>query len=208
MFKKFFSAALIAVLVVGFSSVSFAATFSDVPEGHWAAASVEKLVGEGIIKPDSSKKFNGNSNANFYDVAMMLAGLFNKVAPEKISAENPFSDVPKNNLAYDDVTTMAAIGVMEGYGDGTFKGDKEIKREELALLIANFLQTGGVELEAGLVSFSDLPKDHWAYSAASKVVGAEIMSGYGDGSFKGSNKITKFELALIVSALDDKYFSD
>ncbi|MBQ9480482.1 MAG: S-layer homology domain-containing protein, partial [Selenomonadaceae bacterium] len=41
-----------------------------------------------------------------------------------LAAANPFSDVPKDHWAYDAVTQLAADGVIEGYGDGTFLGNR------------------------------------------------------------------------------------
>ena len=45
--------------------------------------------------------------------------------------------------------------------------------------------------------FSDLPADHWAYDAVNGLGERGIMEGYGDGSFRGENKITRYEVAMI-----------
>lgn len=52
------------------------------------------------------------------------------------AASNPFSDVPAGHWAYDAMAQLAADGVIEGYGDGTFRGDREITRFEMAQLTA------------------------------------------------------------------------
>ena len=49
---------------------------------------------------------------------------------------NPFSDVPANHWAYDSVNQLAQAGVIEGYGDGTFRGDKTVSRYEMAQKVA------------------------------------------------------------------------
>jgi hypothetical protein len=41
-------------------------------------------------------------------------------------AANPFSDVPAGHWAYDSVAKLAASGVVDGYADGTFDGEKFI----------------------------------------------------------------------------------
>ena len=43
------------------------------------------------------------------------------------AAANPFEDVPADHWAYDAVAQLAADGVIEGYGDGTYRGDQEIR---------------------------------------------------------------------------------
>ncbi len=57
-------------------------------------------------------------------------------ASTTFAAANPFSDVPAGHWAYDAVTQLAADGVVEGYGDGTSRGDREITRYEMAQMIA------------------------------------------------------------------------
>ena len=52
------------------------------------------------------------------------------------AAANPFSDVPADHWAYDAVSQLAADGVIEGYGDTTFQGDKNITRYEMAQMVA------------------------------------------------------------------------
>jgi hypothetical protein len=49
---------------------------------------------------------------------------------------NPFSDVPANHWAYTAVNKLAQEGVVEGYQDGTFRGDKSITRYEMAQIVA------------------------------------------------------------------------
>ena len=51
------------------------------------------------------------------------------------AAANPFSDVPAKHWAYDSVTKLAQAGVIDGYGDGTFKGDKTMTRYEMAQIV-------------------------------------------------------------------------
>ncbi|PUU87861.1 MAG: S-layer protein [Halanaerobium sp.] len=53
-------------------------------------------------------------------------------------------------------------------------------------------------------SFSDVPSDHWAYNAINKLVAAGIVEGYPDGEYKGSQNMTRYEMAVMVSrALDN-----
>ena len=54
-------------------------------------------------------------------------------------AANPFSDVPAGHWAYDSINKLAAAGVVEGYGDTTFGGDKLMTRYEKALMLTNWL---------------------------------------------------------------------
>jgi hypothetical protein len=51
------------------------------------------------------------------------------------AASNPFADVPANHWSYGSVQDLAKAGIIDGYGDGTFKGDKTITRYEMAQLV-------------------------------------------------------------------------
>ena len=49
---------------------------------------------------------------------------------------NAFSDVPVKHWAYDSVNQLAKSGVVDGYGDGTFRGDRTMTRYEMAQIVA------------------------------------------------------------------------
>ncbi len=57
-------------------------------------------------------------------------------------AANPFSDVPAGHWAYDSINKLAAAGVIEGYGDATFGGDKLMTRYEMAQIVAKAMARG------------------------------------------------------------------
>lgn len=51
-------------------------------------------------------------------------------------AANPFSDVTPGSWAYQSVSQLANAGIINGYPDGTFKGNKDITRYEMAQMVA------------------------------------------------------------------------
>ena len=57
-------------------------------------------------------------------------------------AANPFSDVPAWHWAYDAVNKLAAEGVVDGYPDGTYGGDKLMTRYEMAQIVAKAMAKG------------------------------------------------------------------
>lgn len=57
-------------------------------------------------------------------------------------AANPFSDVPEGHWAYDSINKLAAAGVIDGYGDATFGGDKLMTRYEMAQITAKAMAKG------------------------------------------------------------------
>ncbi|TYZ29794.1 S-layer protein [Selenomonas caprae] len=69
-------------------------------------------------------------------VSALTTALVVGAASTTFAAANPFSDVPADHWAYDAVAQLAADGVIEGYGDSTFKGDRNITRYEMAQMVA------------------------------------------------------------------------
>ena len=69
-------------------------------------------------------------------VSALTTALVVGAASTTFAATNPFSDVPADHWAYDAVSQLAADGVIEGYGDTTFKGNQNITRYEMAQMVA------------------------------------------------------------------------
>jgi predicted porin len=71
-------------------------------------------------------------------------------------AANPFSDVPAGHWAYAAVAKLAAAGIVDGYPDGTFKGDRTMTRYEMAQIVAKALAKGAIGADDKLVGeFAD-----------------------------------------------------
>jgi len=84
-------------------------------------------------------------------------GLGSLLALGHSASATPFSDVPANHWAYQAIQSLAADGLVEGYPDGKFKGDRPLTRYEMAVLVARViakLQANG----AGYASKADLDK--------------------------------------------------
>ena len=80
-------------------------------------------------------------------VSALTTALVVGAASTTFAAANPFSDVPADHWAYDAVSQLAADGVIEGYGDSTFKGNRNITRYEMAQMVAKAMakSTSGVD---------------------------------------------------------------
>ena len=71
-------------------------------------------------------------------------------------AANPFSDLPAGHWAYASVAKLAAAGIVDGYPDGSFKGDRTMTRYEMAQIVAKALAKGAIGADDKLVGeFAD-----------------------------------------------------
>lgn len=75
-------------------------------------------------------------------VAAILAATTLSATPA-FAAQNPFKDMPEGHWAYDAVNMLVKDGVVDGYGDGTFGGDKLMNRYEMAEIVAKAAQKYG-----------------------------------------------------------------
>lgn len=78
-------------------------------------------------------------------VSAITAALVVGAASTTFAANNPFSDVPADSWAYDAVTTLAADGVIDGYPDGTYKGQNTMTRYEMAQIVARAMAKTDLE---------------------------------------------------------------
>lgn len=72
-------------------------------------------------------------HTHFILIAVLVLAL---AAPAMAS---PFADVPAYHWAYDAVTQLAAYGLIQGFPDGTFKGDQPMTRYQMAMVVARLL---------------------------------------------------------------------
>ena len=69
-------------------------------------------------------------------VSTLTAAIVVSAMSTTFASANPFTDVPSDHWAYDSVAELAHDGVIEGYADNTFQGDKAITRYEMAQMVA------------------------------------------------------------------------
>lgn len=110
--------------------------------------------------------------------------------------QQPFLDVSFDDPYFDAISTIKEDGIVEGYADGTFGGNKDVNRAEFTKIILEST-VGEGETIAGSDCFPDV-KDEWfaPYVCYAKQKG--IIDGYPDGTFKPSDPINFVEAAKII----------
>ena len=92
------------------------------------------------------------------------------------------------------VSTMANMGIVGGYPDGSFGPDNSITRAEFAAIAARFEQYGNTTD----ASFTDI-YGHWAMKEISIAANNGWVLGYEDGTFRPDQKITRAEAITTVN---------
>ncbi|TDA68878.1 MAG: S-layer homology domain-containing protein [Clostridia bacterium] len=101
------------------------------------------------------------------------------------------------------VTRLNALGLVQGYPDGTWGLDKNITRAEFAAIVCRALGLESAAQSAkGATQFSDVPADHWASGYINLATGNGILKGYPDGTFKPDANVNYAEaVTMLVRAL-------
>jgi len=95
------------------------------------------------------------------------------------------------------VKQALSLGLVNGYGDGSFKPNGVITRAEFSTMITKVF---GISATASSNSFVDV-NNHWAKSAIDALANAGIVGGYGDGTFAPDKTITREEMIIIISRI-------
>ncbi|MFA6305499.1 MAG: S-layer homology domain-containing protein [Candidatus Gracilibacteria bacterium] len=117
-----------------------------------------------------------------------------------LSVGKLFTDVDSTNQYYDAIKYVKDNGIVQGYGDGTFKPDDKINRAELVKIIveagvADDSMTETCDIKS---VFSDLKNSEWYVQYICTAYNMGIINGYPDGTFKPANYINFVEAAKII----------
>ncbi|MDQ8739293.1 S-layer homology domain-containing protein [Paenibacillus sp. LHD-38] len=111
-----------------------------------------------------------------------------------VSGSKTFGDV-QTNWAKSAIESLASKLIVSGVDAEHFYPNQSITRAEFTALTVRAL---GVNEAAGDAAFSDVSSDKWYAGAVGTAVQAGLISGYEDGSFRPSQKISRQEIAVIV----------
>ena len=150
-------------------SISGKSTFTDVKSNEWYSSYVAYLEKYDVIKGYADGTFRPNApvtRAEFVSMAVRYYDIFNDV--KKTGYTVKYTDVTTNYWAYDDIAYAKNIGWLNGYADGTFKGDNNITRAEVVTVVN---RATGRKADEDYISkntsilnkFTDLNKNHWSY---------------------------------------------
>lgn len=92
---------------------------------------------------------------------------------------------------------------MAGYPDGTFRGHKDITREEVAAMFSRLLNKRPEPGKIYPYSFVDIDNSRWSITPISYMSDLELIKGYPDNTFRPTRSITRAEFASMASRLAD-----
>ncbi|WP_431811226.1 5'-nucleotidase C-terminal domain-containing protein [Lysinibacillus sp. FW12] len=121
------------------------------------------------------------------------------VAVAPASAASPFSDVKESHANFEAISTLYAAGIISGYPDGTFKPDTNVTRGQAAKMIAGALKLDTKDVENP--NYKDIDVSNPYYGSIAALAGLEVITGYGDNTFRPNQTITHGDLAKILASI-------
>lgn len=130
-------------------------SFSDIPQGHWASESISKAAILGFINPEdySDGKFAPNTVMTRFEMAQWFSNGLVKSDPSFALALKevegtilPFTEFYRNGFSkkqVNDLSLMLGTGVISGYVDGSFGGNRNVTRAETISMLYRYLAVEG-----------------------------------------------------------------
>ena len=162
---------------------------TDIPDQFVKYPHIAYIIGyqDGTVMPEA--------NITRAEVAMIFYRIMTaEVREEGYAATNSFSDVEEGAWYNEAVSTLANMGIIKGYEDGTFRPNRTITRAEFATIAARYIS----EEYVGPNMFEDM-EDHWAMEFVNRAAGYGWILGYEDGTFRPERNITRAEAMAMVN---------
>ncbi|MEK3903479.1 S-layer homology domain-containing protein [Paenibacillus sp. FSL R7-0179] len=190
--RKIVTVGLSLGLLLGSSGVIYAAADY---EGHWAQKPISLWLEKGWLKGFADGSVRPDQAITRAEFIKLINGFAGLTAESKVKAD--FSDLPKTDWAYEEISKALDAGIIKGYG-GTIRPGDPVMRQEAAIMVSRLLhyETGSTEV---LSMFSD--KDQiagWSQADVAAMINAGGMRGYPDGRFAPKQAMTRAEAIALL----------
>jgi len=143
--------------------------------------------------PDGSVR--PSANITRAEIATIIFRLLkNEIRDEYATEENAFVDVNSDNWYNTAVSTLSALGIVQGRTETEFMPDEYITRAELSTIFARMADYEYSES----TTLSDIA-GHWAEDNIREAAAYGWIAGYEDGSFRPDNRITRAEAMTLIN---------
>jgi hypothetical protein len=197
--RKILFLLLIFTVLIG-SNQAFAAP------SNWAVSEVESARENNLVPVNLLNDYQTQiTREEFSEMAVMLyEALSGEIARNQ--SQNPFTDTsnPEVLKAYD-------LGIVKGFGDGTFRPDRTITREEIAALLFRTLEKVDSTITQGTytIGFSDRAQiSIWFRNEVGFMSKNGIINGIGSNTFAPKLETTREQAIALVVRLFDQYGRD
>lgn len=169
---------------------------NDIPNTA-AGTAIRSLVSRGILAGMGNDKFQGELPITR---AMVAAVLMRISVDKNIHTESSYTDVKAGDWFNEAVKWASSNGLFVGYPDGSFKPNKLLTRQELAVILQKFLALHGINMdEVKEWTYTDLDKiPAWSKDAVIAMAKIALVDGQTDTMYNPESEFTREELAVML----------
>lgn len=166
---------------------------------HWAENAINYIYGIGLV--------NGTSEDNFSPNKQMTRGMFVTVLGRLagVNTENiktGFSDVSQNQYYAPYIKWAVDNKLVNGKGNHLFAPNEAITREEMAVIMANYIKLVGKDIKTAQNEFADANDiSIWAKDSVNMMQALGLIQGKNDNKFDPKSTATRAEVATIFVRL-------
>lgn len=215
--KRLLCMFLAICLVCGMAVSVSAASPADMTDisGHWAYENICWAMEQGLFTGVDSTTFKPNGSMT-RGMFVAVLGRFAGVDAESYQGGTDYNDVPADQYYAPYVNWATEKGIVNGSGDGTFRPNAKVTREQMATMLVRFAQYNDYELTAitdtVVDSFADVDKvSSYALEAVETMRQTGLITGRankdGSYSFDPRANATRAECATLFRRLDQSLVS-
>lgn len=178
-------------------------SFKDIQD-HWAKASIERLLSKQIVQGTTAGTFQPNADVTRAQFISLLVRAFG--GAQGSTKPTPFSDVKAASWYADEVAIGQQAGWIGGYGDGTFRPNHTISREEMAVMLARVIQqlysSDTVSSTDSLRAFRDGSQiSSWAKASVALLMSEKLINGDQAGNFNPKRTASRAEAVVLIDRI-------
>jgi hypothetical protein len=169
-----------------------AAAFTDIDD-HWGETYIDEAHTEGYVEGYDDNTFKPDQYITRAEIAKLVAMWLNMDITDDDCNPDAFSDVSCSQWYGKYISYLFLQEIVEGYDDGTYGPGKYVSRAEAlkVLIFAKMLQD--TDMSDITNPFTDVSLDQWFYNVVMIGYKLDIVDGYGDGTFKPVNSVSRAE---------------
>ncbi|MGG6309267.1 endo-1,4-beta-xylanase [Paenibacillus macerans] len=173
--------------------------FMDLPNVPWAKQAINAMAARDVVQGTDENNYAPVTSIKRAD---FIASLVRVLELKGTGSSNAgmFSDIPDNASYYHELAVAKDLGIVNGYGDDTFKPDSSMSRQEMMMLTARALVAAGKPAEGkdDLNAYADAASlAEYAKDSAALLVKLGIMNGK-NGKLAPHDPLTRAEAAVIL----------
>ena len=180
-----------------------AASFYDVPSNAWYSQAVNSLADQGIVSGTGGGNYSPKATLTRAAFVTMLAkATLSATDLSQYTFSSSFSDVKSSYWGNRYINWAVETGVANGYEDNTFRPERAVTRQEMAVMVKNLAESTGKQFPNinSAMTFRDQGQiASWATEAVRLCQQASVISGDADTRmFRPTGRATRAEAASIV----------